>query len=184
MAMRSSRTNRLSSAIILCGLLLLPAEARPQDGQQPALPITLGGRVRLLAPTVIDRRVEGMVLEVDARSVVIATSHGAPVKVPRAAITRLELVTGRRRQTVKGMIIGAGIGLALGALTGSTYNARTADEWALVLGYGGAGGALWGAGIGALFQGDEWSVIPLQGTLVGVASRETRGARVSFSVRF
>ena len=187
MRMRSLGMIRSSLAVLIVSTLLLPGEARSQEQPKSVSPIAVGTRVRLRAPTVVSGRIEGMVIEMDESSLLIGVNDRVPLRVSRQAISQLDVSTGQHRQALKGMIMGAGIGLAVFALTGAAYQgdeSSSARDWASFLGTGLAGGALWGAGIGALIKTDRWSAVPLERVRVGLAPTQRGGVRLSLSVRF
>jgi len=181
-------TIRSGAAAILASLLVLPGEAQSQES--PAKnPLMVGTRVRILAPTVVQGRIEGMVLEVDEQSVVVSNDDRAPLKVARRAITQLEVSRGRHRQALKGMLIGAAIGAAVlavspGCYAGCSFNSSSGSDRAQGSALGLLGGALWGVGIGALVKADRWSVVPLEQVRVSVGPTRGRGIALSLSVRF
>ena len=125
-------------------------------------------------------------MEVHDGSLLVSTDDRIPLRVSRQAISHLEVSTGRRRKTLKGMIIGAGIG-ALVLQTAVSDNCDSAIEScytsrAEATGIGLLGGALWGAGIGALIKGDRWSTVPLERVQLSVAPTLGRGLGLTLSV--
>ena len=61
-------------------------------------PITVGSKLRLLAPTVVSDRIQGIVLQTDERYLVVRGNDDAPLRVPvvgRAASDEREPVLGR-----------------------------------------------------------------------------------------
>jgi hypothetical protein len=148
----------------------------------------VGSRIRLQAPTVVTERIEGTVIRVDAESLLVGGNDRAPVSVPRQAITRLEVSTGRHGHALLGMGIGAAIGAGLGAAWGSTgclpaVGCGKSYSGAAALG-GALGGGLWGAGIGALIKTDHWSAVPLAPVRVSLGLPRRGGFRLSLSVAF
>lgn len=148
-------------------------------------PVQTGTKVRLLAPEVVDQRIQGTVVESNPESMVVGTEARQRLTVPWRAITRLEVTTGRRSHALKGFAIGAGAGVALSVVLPKCVNEGCTSEigfdstFALLYGLG---GGAWGALIGAMVKTDEWSSVPLR---VAVAPTPGRGVRVltSFSVR-
>jgi hypothetical protein len=168
-------------------MLLLPGEAQAQAQPKSVSPIAVGTRIRLRAPTVVSGRIEGMIIEMDESSFLIGVNDRVPLTVSRQAISQLDMSTGQRRQALKGMIMGAGIGLAVFTLAGAAYQgdgSGSARDWASLLGTGLGGGAIWGAGIGALIKSDRWSAVPLERVRVSRAPTQRGGVRLSLSVRF
>ncbi len=141
------------------------------------------------APTAVAGRVEGTVVSMDEMSLTVSKDARVPVKIPRQAVTELELSAGRHRRALKGMLIGAGIGLAAGLAAPSlncfdcSSSPTTSDKlavgslFALV-------GAAYGAGIGALVKSDRWKHVPLERIRVSVARLPGHGLELLVSARF
>lgn len=186
---RSTRRSRYPVVAFLTCMLLLPCEVKSQE-QAQAAPIALGTRVRILAPTVVGKRIEGMVVEIDEKSLLVGMDDRAPLRVPRQAITQLEVSMGKHRRVLKGAIIGAGIGAAmmvlgastLGQLDGSSSDSTGEVAYGLAVGLG--GGAIWGAAIGAMVKRDRWSRIPPERVRVNLAPTRGRGVQLSLSLAF
>jgi hypothetical protein len=160
---------------ILAGTMLMVAGAiaAPLDAQVTLQP---GAKVRITAPTAGVERFQGTVIA--AGDTVDVARGDARVRVPAAAVTRLELSRGRSRLAgaARGATWGAGIGLGLGALTTSqrgTYGSGTCryslpgecepyttGEW---LAMSTASGAIWGALIGAIVGRERWDTIAAPG---------------------
>ena len=190
MTTRSVGTIRSGYAMLLASTLLVPAEARSQELPE-ASAVTVGSKVRILAPTMLKGELEGMVLEMDDNSLLVGSDEGSPMRLSREAITRLEVRTGRHRRTLKGMIIGAGIGVVAVAslgLASALYHGdgdgSDAKSWAALFGRTALGGAAWGAGIGTLIKSDRWSPVPLDRVRVGLGPTRGRGVALSVSVGF
>lgn len=114
-----------------------------------------------------------------------------PVRVAVTAITELEVSTGRHRKTVKGMLIGAGLGAALyGAVyasqgssdcTGVSNGGVCFTSVGQAVGLGLAAGGIVGAGIGALFKGDRWARMPAEHLRVSVVPTRIPALAVSLN---
>jgi hypothetical protein len=174
--------------LFLCAVIawtVLPAgEARPQDAPDFLSPLTLGSRVRLSAPTIASRRIQGVVLQIDPEYLVIGGSRADPLRVSRRAITGLEIRTGRRGNAWKGMGIGAGFG-ALGWGIHPCVNEGCAKGFSPELAvYGALLGGISGAGVGALIKSDRWSDVPLDRVRVGLIPARGRGAGLCLSIGF
>jgi hypothetical protein len=174
-------------AAVVCSFFILCAEAGSQEQLASPFPLTVGSRIRLLAPTVVTGRIEGMVIQLDGRSMLVGANGRTPVSVPHQAITRLEVSTGRRGHALLGLGIGAAVGAGLGAALGSTgcvpavgcgqsYSGGAAAV-------GAVGGAAWGAGIGALIRTDRWSAVPLERLRLSLGPIRG-GLRISLAVDF
>lgn len=188
MTTRTVGTIRSGFAMLLASALFMPVEARSQELPEAAI-VTVGSKVRILAPTLVRGRLEGMVLEVDDDSLLVGSDDRSPIRFSRQAITRLEVRTGRHRRALKGAIIGAGIGVATLGLAAAMYHgdgggSSDAKSTAALFGQFALGGAAWGAGIGALIKTDRWSPVPLDRVHVGLGPTRGRGAALSVSVGF
>ena len=107
MKKQSFQATRSSFVVVLVAALLLAGEVHAQD--QSTSPVTVGTRVRILAPAAVNGRIEGMILEMDEKSLLLM-SEEQRLRVPRESITQLEVSTGKRRRALKGLIVGAGLG--------------------------------------------------------------------------
>ncbi len=135
--------------------------ARAQD----SLPVTVGARVRVTAPTLDLDRHDGIVRAMDGDTLVVDG-----LRASLASITRLDVHRGRGGHPVTGAVVGAAV---LGAVWVALVNG-ICDPWGnspncsittggfvALAAAGAAGGALIGAGIGALIKSDRWEVVPL-----------------------
>jgi hypothetical protein len=145
-------------------------------------PVRVGTKVRLVAPEVVGQRIQGTVVETNLESLVVGTEGQRHLTVPWRAITRLEVSTRRHSHTRKGLVIGAGAGVALSVVLpkcvneGCTSDVSFDPTFALLYGLG---GSMWGALIGAMVKTDEWSSVPLG---VAVTPTPGRGVRVLISI--
>jgi hypothetical protein len=112
----------------------------------------------------------------------LSTGDQTPVRVPRQAITQLDVSTGRHGHALKGMIIGAASAAALFALIprdqycADLRPGEYCPTQAELAGLGAIGGAAWGALIGHLIKSDRWSSVPLEQVHVSLAPALGRGA--------
>jgi hypothetical protein len=168
-------------ALSLSLALILPSLALAQ--QPPDGPVLVGSKVRILAPSVVGGRLEGTVSEIDEESLLMLQNNH-PWRVPRHAITHLEVSTGSHRQALKGMLVGAGIGaVIIGAVrvpVAGCGNCLSSHGEAALLGLG--VGAAYGVGIGALIKTDRWSPVPLEHVRLSVAPTRGRGVGVTASI--
>lgn len=175
------RATQFSFAAPMVAALLLTGEVRAQQST-PLDPITAGSRVRFQAPSVIRGTILGTVMSVDRESLLVSTDDQRPFRVSRQAISRLEVSTGKSRQALKGMLVGAGIGaVVLGAL-GGVGTAGSSHGEAAVLGVG--VGAAYGVGFGALLKRDRWSSVPLESVRIGLAPTRGKGLGLALSMSF
>lgn len=183
--MRASAGRAIRSVVLtaLAGAVLLPGQARAQD---PG-PFVVGSRVRVQAPADLQGPVEGMVMELDESTVLLSADGRVPIRISRDAITQLEVATGRKRQPIKGALIGAGIGAGINALVSHDLYCselepgQTCPSKARMVATGAAGGALWGAFIGLLVKSDRWGSVPLDRVHVGVAPVRGHGVGLTLS---
>ena len=152
-------------------------------------PIVVGSKVRLQAPTAVQGRVQGTVMEVDRESLLVSTENQRPLRVSRGAITQLEMSFGRSGHAKKGALIGGAIGVAYAAVILALpegepctptpeYPCYTSGE------YAGAmlvGGVLGGALVGHLIKRDVWTPVPLEGLRIGLAPARGGGVRYALS---
>ena len=160
----SLRTLRPLSVLALSIIALsgISAPARAQHTEvQP------GARVRIQAPGIVAGRYVGTVLTRSADTLELGTPGTAPIKVPLARITSLELSRGSSRSlgAMRGLAWGAPIGLVLGVIAAAGTdsdpycfdNCTTSGSDKVAIAAAGAlGGAFWGAGIGAIVGRERW----------------------------
>lgn len=154
-------TNTWFLGVLLCAASLLPAALA---GQAPVP----GTRVRVTAADVrVDRRT-GELLSLDADSLVLRTRSPERWVVPRDLLRQVEVSGGRQRRTMKGMAVGAALGLGIGLLGtgfgGSSSCEGSGDSYgqicAALVGASVLGGGLLGAGIGSLVTTERWVPLP------------------------
>ncbi len=168
-----SRIVRSSFAFFMA-LALVQADRLHAEEPGFSVESLVGTKVRLQAPTVARRPIEGTVMEIEGQSLLVS-SGGIAVTVPRQAIERLEVSTGRRSQWLKGMAMGAVIGGSFGAYCGDCDQAVSHAAGLL-------GGAVGGMLIGGLVHGDRWSTVPVEGLRVSLSPARERGVGLSLSV--
>ena len=169
---------------VLAGMYLLPREARSQETLELGSSISVGTRVRVLAPTSRVSPVRGMVMELDNESLLLRTEDATHLRLPRGAITQLEVSVGERRQTAKGLLLGAVIGGAsfgVGACCTRIGSSSMSDQ-AKVVSLGLVVGATCGAAIGYFIKKDRWTLLPLE--QVRIAYSPIRAHRLSLSITF
>jgi hypothetical protein len=152
------------------------ARAEPESGAAPT--IEVGSRVRLEAPTLARKRLEGTVIGLGEKALVVRRNGLEPLSVPREAITRLDVRTGQRRWTLRGALVGAGAGLVAVGLTCGGGDGGCGQA-APVVTYA----ALAGAGIGALIKSDRWQAVPLDRVRI-THTPAPRGVGLAVSIGF
>lgn len=143
-----------TTALLLLGFQPLPAADTTF--------VQTGDRVRLRAPQVGSSQLVGDVTQLTADTLVLSAEGGrSAIRIPTADLERISVSQGKKSNTVLGMIIGAGVGLASAA--GLAIWACNADDDGCTSGQvvGGALGltavtAGLGAGVGALIKTERW----------------------------
>jgi hypothetical protein len=174
----------LALACLAPSTIAAQAPARP-DEIQP------GARVRVTAPGVVAARFVGTVLSRNGDTLNVASPNVSPFAVPTSRITSLEVSRGKSHAdgAIRGVKWGAPIGLALGLLTigvvGDCIGCIKAESnksgaQAAWLGMNAFGGAIWGAGIGALVGREHWEPFDVQRH----AALGVRPGGASFALRY
>jgi hypothetical protein len=161
---------RIGGPLLAALLGLLTADALAQALPEPAaLKLPVGGRVRIRTQAAPGDWIKGTLAGADSGSIALVPD-GVPqlganeLRLPSATVTRLELVTGKKRQWLQGLVIGAALGVAMGfAIDVDPVRCEFDDNYACSRGealalMGGTLGAV-GAGIGALVRKDVWTPV-------------------------
>ena len=150
----------LAFVVGICGVSVTAAA-------QSNLPMAVDQRVRVW--TAAPEAITGRVASVSADGFEVANEGGAPVRVARAAVKKIEVSRGGRsrgagatRGALRGAIIGAVAGAVLGGLQhedigedgSSVGKAAALGAWS-----GGLFGGLIGAGVGAARAGERWEQV-------------------------
>jgi hypothetical protein len=188
---------RLATLVGLGGVLLVPARS---DGQ--LLELQPGAKVRVTAPALLGGVYEAVVGSRTADTLALVRSGSPTLQVPVSALSSASLSRGRSRSAgaKRGVLWGAGIGLAVGALAVATseefrtecYSSRS-DIY--VLNCGGPtraqavasvtlGGAIWGLGIGALVGRERWEALSVAPRVGAVLKGAPGGVRLGLRVGF
>lgn len=140
-------------------LLVLPL-AQPSTSS----PLTTGTRVRVtVRDDGTERRMVGPLRTFDGEALTLSPEGGAgPVSLSRGTITRIEVSRGSRGRAGRGALIGAVLGLAAIAIAESTRGEdyEAPDNYGLIVAGSIGGGALVGAGIGAMVRSERWEPQP------------------------
>ncbi len=157
--------------------------------------IAPGDTVRVTAPSMDMDDSIGTVaaLETDTLTVKVEERADA-LYVPLADITKLEVRHGQRSRAGKGALIGLGVGAAAGvtlafvACAGKECYSDSNDATGVVALIFGAGGALLGAGIGAIIgssiKTDRWESVPLDNIRVSLTPSTLLGLGATVRVRW
>jgi hypothetical protein len=142
--------------ILRAFLFVVAAVAAISSSAAAQREVPASGRVRITARGWQPARATGTLMRVTDDSVMVRTGDSL-VAFPRERVTRVEVPDGRRTYVGPGILIGIGVGAAIGAIGGITCHDDCPDgTTALTTGIGAGGGMLLGAGIGALVRGDRW----------------------------
>jgi hypothetical protein len=167
-------------------VILALASVGDAAAQQPSL--APGQRVRVTIPALGLERHADTFVALRNDSIVLDS-----VTCALSNLTRLDRYRGRGRKTWKGALIGAGSGVALGALIGLARGG-TLDmgAWGKIRGVGvmavfaaafGETGAVVGLIVGSTLKGDRWQRVPLGRVRVSVAPTRN-GIGVGASIGF
>ncbi len=107
----------LAAAAAFVTALVQPVRAAEQEAHDTTR-LAEGDRIRFVAPPEYPVWVKGDVVSLDDGVLRVdrMKSHGGPLEIYLADVTRLELGVGRERHTLLGLGIGTGVGLVLGGL--------------------------------------------------------------------
>ncbi len=174
-----------TSLVLILSLLLSAADVVAQEGTV----LNPGKRVRVSAPELDLRKQVATIVSVDADTLTVEINGWvAPVAIPTASVTRLEV---RRRRSGSRVWKGAGLGFLAGAVVGGVSGYLLAHEGSTNSNgdYGPLGavaGGVLGGGVGALIGalvavGDRWESVPLP-IRVGTAPRRDGEEAVTASL--
>jgi hypothetical protein len=148
--------------------------------------LTVGERVRVTAPSVSPRRIEGTLAAVDRETVtVVSRDDGTRVGVSRSQIAKLEVVRGEKSHWGTGALIGAGAGVLLGVVASnppSSADGFQVDGGAVAV--CGAVGAAGGALVGAVLRTDRWTTVPGDTVTLSIGPVPGRGVALAMKVSF
>lgn len=190
--------------LLVAGLTgVLAAGAAGGQDQPPMLELPVGARVRVRTQSAPGDWIKGVLAGADAESIALVPDGAPPLgpnqlRLPRQAVTRFELVTGTTRHWLRGLVIGAALGVAMGfAIDVDPERCQFDDNYACSRGGAvalmGGTSAVLGAGIGAFFKKDVWTPVgldalgppPARVARTGLAVRAVPGgASLDLSVRF
>lgn len=178
------------ATLLLVTLALGPlASASTQEPPEPGQRV----KVRYSCTTISwkDCSSEGIVVRLDADTLVLMAAADSTMTFPVASVTRLELSLGQKSMAGRGAVIGLALGgVGGGVLVGAacandpfTQHATVpcAAVGAVVFG---AGGALIGGLIGAMSTGTRWEEVPLERLRVSFVPQRDGRLGLGLSVRF
>jgi len=157
---------------------------------QATTAIAPGARVRLITPLLETSRQMVRIISATSDSVEFQ-SEGYPVtrRIALSDVSAVEVRSDGQRPFVRDMLIGAGLGAALGGIISSAaykecgscgyFKTSRGQETAAGAVLGGAAGLVAGLAVAALQKGERWTRIPLN---ANVAFRPTAGGRFALTV--
>ena len=171
--------------IAVATLVVVTALVVCEAGADPAAPTRdaahEGGRVRVWAAAMNGLRgAPATVVRGDGREITLDLDGGGRVRVPYAAMTRLELSEGRHRHTGRGAVLGAALvataALFVDEIRGRSYIGDVSDPV-----YAALAGAALGATTGAALESERWRRVDTpRAPLGGLAS----AAGIRFTIHF
>jgi hypothetical protein len=173
----------------LVAALVLTASVDLFAQQEP--PVAPGDRVRVTAPTIDPDMFVGTLVALGADTCLLEVEgRAAPMTLPLASVTSLEVWRERESKLAQG----ATLGLLIGGFAGGVFGYAVcsgdkceADVGTAVAAFGGIGagaGLLLGAAIGAASGRDRWEVVDLESVRVSLTPLGRLGLAVSVSVAF
>jgi hypothetical protein len=160
---------------LLAAVLLGPfaaAAVAQEPPPPPVLRLPIGAQVRLRTVAAPGDWLRGTLVGADSEGVGLIPENAPPLseselRLPRETISRLEIVTGKKRQWLVGLLVGAASGLAISfAVDVDPERCEFDDNYYCSRGeaiaYGTASLGLIGAGVGALVKKDVWTPIALE----------------------
>jgi len=178
-----------STILAVAAFTLIPLGAVAAQAVQ----LQSGDRIRITATPYALKNRTARVLSVRNDSLLLQVAPAETLTVALAGVTQLDVSTGRRRHTLRGVGIGALAGVASGALIGFAsgddppgWFAMTASEKAALGGATlGVAGLVVGAVVGALKVSDRWTSVPLgAGQATPSLQLGRGGARLGMAVSF
>jgi hypothetical protein len=159
-------------AFVAAVLGLLGTDVVAQSAPSPpVLKLPVGARVRVRVVAAPEPWMHGFLSGADSGSIALLPEGmppfaGSELRLPREAISRLEIATGKKRHWLAGLAIGAAAGVAMGfAMDVDSSRCEFDDNYFCSRGeavawMGGTFAAV-GAGVGALVKSDVWIPVAL-----------------------
>jgi hypothetical protein len=177
---------QLAVAVLLLSVAFAPLSAQSIVRTGQWAEVQPGARVRIQSPGIVAGKYVATVLARTTDTITVGSPSSAPIAIPIAQITSIEISRGksRTRGAVRGIQWGAPIGLGLGVLSMSAF--QSCDGCDQVYSEGGwvalstLSGVFYGSIIGALVGREHWESYSVpQRAALGV----TRGG-ASLAMRF
>jgi len=181
---------RSTLPLVVALLGLAAGEALAQEvSPPPALELPLGARVRLRTQASPGDWIEGVLASADTGTISLVPKEAPPLganqlRLPSETVTRLEVVTGRKRQWLPGLLIGAAAGVAMGvSMDVDPERCEFDDNFFCSRGGAvaamGATSAAIGALVGSLVKKDVWTPVALD----ALGPPPARGRRAGLGLR-
>jgi hypothetical protein len=181
---------RQTLPLVVALLGLVASEALAQEAPQPpALELPVGARVRLRTQASSGDWINGFLASADTGTISLVPEEAPPLganqlRLPAETVTRLEVLTGKKRQWLPGLLIGAAAGLAMGFTTEvdpaqCEFDANAFCSRGEAVAAMGATSAAIGALVGSLVKKDVWTPVALD----ALGPPPTRLARAGLALR-
>jgi hypothetical protein len=160
-----------------CGAIYFWTKRLEQEPEED-VPVEPGARVRVTAPAEGVRKYVGTYVAGDKDTVYVqGEADAAPLAISVAAVTRLELHSGRKHRRLLGTGVGCAAGVALGAASGIINEDGAMSGLVLAV-----PGCFAGLVVGSLFTTDRWEEAVETHLLLSGAPRH--GVRLGFAAPF
>jgi hypothetical protein len=151
-------------ALVLVVGGLAPAHAQSSGRGAEHSELQPGARLRIVAPGILAGRRVATLLSRSGDTITIGSPSSLPIAIPISGISSVEISAGKSRSqgALRGLEWGVPIGAALGLVSlPMVHSCRECDlrespndaGWVAL---NAVGGAVWGAGIGALVGRERW----------------------------
>jgi hypothetical protein len=155
----------------------------------PALELPMGARVRLRTQASPGGWIKGVLASADTGAISLVPEEAPPLganrlRLPRDTVTRLEVLTGKKRQWLPGLLIGAAAGLAMGFSepvdpVQCEFDQNTFCNRGVAVAAMTGTSAVLGALVGSLVKKDVWTPVALD----ALGPPPTRVARAGLGLR-
>jgi len=176
------------SCALLMVTALVPARAQSSARGAGSSELQPGARLRIEAPGIVAGNHVATMLSRSGDTITVGSPSSLPIAIPISSISTLEISRGKSHSqgALRGLEWGAPIGAVLGLVSlPMVHGCRDCDPQELPndaawVAINAVGGAVWGAGIGALIGRERWDAFD-------VSRHAALGARpsgVALAIRF
>jgi hypothetical protein len=147
--------------LLAVALLALASAAAPAAAQESRT-LHIGAPIRLAGFGIPGGAITGMLAGVAGDTILVGVTGGIVAeRIPRAAVTHLYLLVGRKSGAGRAARVGMFVGLAAGAGVAFAERNRLTTP-SIFIALGGAGGAMIGGAVGQfIFREPRWTEAPL-----------------------